>query len=287
MMNKVAIVILNYINYSDTIECIDSIKKMRYDLAGVVVVDNCSPNESYSFLKKEYRNDEQIDVIRTKKNYGFAKGNNIGITYARKKFSTDFVYVANGDIVFLEEDYFDKLVDAYDEKTGIIGTQIYTKSWDLNVYKPYVTWPEVLNMYFRMWIVQKEKYIWLGVLPKLDESKKKNILHGCGMLFTPCFFKRYQGFYPRTFLYSEEPILYSMCLLAGIKQKYLVGAHIYHKEGQSTNTVFQNAKEVVRKHTFKSYKYVVWWSLKVHLMCKLGLIKDDEKYYIEQYVRQD
>ena len=53
-MGKIGIVILNYLNYLDTIECVDSIRQMDYKIAGIVIVDNGSYNESYSILGKIY-----------------------------------------------------------------------------------------------------------------------------------------------------------------------------------------------------------------------------------------
>ena len=84
-MNKVGIVILNYLNYKDTIECVESIFNMKYDIAGIVIVDNHSENESYNVLKKLYKNRLNVSVIQSNRNYGFAKGNNIGIKVVRQK----------------------------------------------------------------------------------------------------------------------------------------------------------------------------------------------------------
>ena len=78
-MKKISIVILNYINYKDTIECIESIFEMNYRYEGIVVVDNNSENESVKILNKKYKDNKKIIIVKARHNYGFAKGNNIGI----------------------------------------------------------------------------------------------------------------------------------------------------------------------------------------------------------------
>ena len=50
-MQKLGIVILNYLNYKDTIECVNSILNMGYPVEGIVIVDNHSENDSFKILK--------------------------------------------------------------------------------------------------------------------------------------------------------------------------------------------------------------------------------------------
>ena len=52
-MEKISIVLLNYLNYTDTLECVNSILEMEYELAGIVIVDNHSNNESFQKLYKK------------------------------------------------------------------------------------------------------------------------------------------------------------------------------------------------------------------------------------------
>ena len=103
-MHRVAIVVLNYLNYADTIECVDSILKMKYSLCGIVIVDNASYNGAYQKLKAVYKNRNGIHIIKTQKNLGYAKGNNCGISYARKRLKADYVLVVNNDTVFIDKE---------------------------------------------------------------------------------------------------------------------------------------------------------------------------------------
>ena len=50
------IILINYNNYKDTIECLESIEKQTYDCCVPIVVDNASSNESVSEIKKAFPN---------------------------------------------------------------------------------------------------------------------------------------------------------------------------------------------------------------------------------------
>ena len=68
MIDKIAVVILNYLNYQDTIECVNSlliIPQIWDYVVGIVVVDNHSWNESYEILFNTYKKMCKIEVIRT------------------------------------------------------------------------------------------------------------------------------------------------------------------------------------------------------------------------------
>lgn len=264
-MEKVGIVILNYLNYKDTIECVKSIHDMEYDYAGIVIVDNHSHNESYEVLCREYENQERIKVIQTKKNLGFAKGNNAGIAFAREHFHTDFVFVVNNDTIFLQKDFFDVLLTEYEEGVGVLGPEIQLRGGKTQgEINHWLTLRENVIWYINQLFWYRNKQIWLKVfpLPKLDFSKRERFLHGCALLFTPEFFRHYQGFYIHTFLYHEEEFLFLMCKNKKLKQKHVKTARIFHKEDQSSEMSFQNKQKIVWKYQLKSHRVLLWYIVK-------------------------
>ena len=63
-MTKFSFVILHYNTFTDTIECIDSIKKyISARSRDIIVVDNCSPDSSGSLLKLKYAEDDEVQVL--------------------------------------------------------------------------------------------------------------------------------------------------------------------------------------------------------------------------------
>lgn len=257
--SNVAIVILNYLNYKDTIECVDSILKNKYAIKGVVVVDNGSTNNSFNIISDKYIGNKDIHILKSQKNLGYAKGNNLGISYARKRLSAEFVLVVNNDTVFGEEDYLDKLLSKYHKGIGCIGSKIILKNGIEQA-----EYSECISAKDTFWSLVNLRSQRDGSSFDFccNEDGWTYILHGSAILLTPDFFKYYEGFYQGTFLYGEEAILYYMCKCKGIQQLYVPEASIYHKEDQSSIMSFNNDSEIMEKYVYQSRKYVLFWALK-------------------------
>ena len=85
-------------------------------------------------------------------------------------------------------------------------------------------------------------------------------------MFTPDFFNYYEGFYPRTFLYFEEIILYLMCQEKNLKQVYVDDAEIFHKVHGSSEVSFGNDRATISKYLLKSEKYVILWLIRYKII---------------------
>ena len=62
-------------------DCFSSLKKAKKgdNEVELILVDNASPDDTVEYMKKNYPN---IRILKSKKNLGFAGGNNIGIKWA-------------------------------------------------------------------------------------------------------------------------------------------------------------------------------------------------------------
>ena len=120
---RVSIVILNWNGLEDTIECLESLKKITYPNHKAIVVDNGSEGDDVKVLRERYQ--DYIHVIQNEKNYGFAKGNNVGIRYALEK-GADYVLLLNNDTV-VAPTFLDELVSCCqkDQKIGAVGPKLY------------------------------------------------------------------------------------------------------------------------------------------------------------------
>ena len=119
---KVAIIILNWNGWKDTIECLESVFRNTYPNYQVIVVDNGSEGNDADVLEEKYKN--YIKVIRNKENLGFCGGNNVGIKDAVKN-SSEYVLLLNNDTT-VEPNFLDELVKIAlrDEKIAIIGSVV-------------------------------------------------------------------------------------------------------------------------------------------------------------------
>ncbi len=209
-MQKLGIVILNYLNYKDTIEC------KQYFKYGVSGGRNCDCGQPFRkrFVQNsenEYRKYDNIIVVKANKNYGFAKGNNIGIRIVRQTFHADFVFVVNNDTVFVNKDYFEKLLSCYSPGIGVIGSAICLNE---NQIQQEIRFDISLKANLYMWVIyylkRRKKMsgdFWFPLLKRQYNQYFKWMRTSFDPGF---FFQFYTGFYDKTFLYEEEPILYLM-----------------------------------------------------------------------------
>lgn len=121
---KVSIIILNWNGLKDTIECLESLRKITYPDYQVLVVDNGSTGADVKALRERFRN--YIHIIENDKNYGFAEGNNIGMRYALTNYNPDYLLLLNND-VSVDPDFLTELVKAAEKnpKIGLLGPVIY------------------------------------------------------------------------------------------------------------------------------------------------------------------
>lgn len=263
---KVAIVVLNYLNYKDTIECVESAMHQNYPILKIVIVDNGSDNQSVIEIRKYFRSNKKIKIIHLVENIGFAKGNNVGIHYARDKVGADFVLVVNNDTKFIDANYISALLESYDKKVGIIGSTIQLLDGSIqDEYKSILDLRQCLLCYLNLFSAKRGSSFDF----RIDKSNATKMLHGSALLFTPSFFRYYRGFYPRTFLYLEEEILYLMCVYRELQQKYVTTTVILHKEDQSSKLSYNNDVSIKKQYMYQSYKYVLFWIIKCRLRKKL------------------
>jgi len=90
MKPSISIIILNYRTFKTTQKCIDSILKSKYSNFEIILLDNASTDNSYSYFKKLYsknlpagRQDKKVKLIRSKKNLYFAGGCNFAAQHTR------------------------------------------------------------------------------------------------------------------------------------------------------------------------------------------------------------
>ena len=108
----VTIIVTNY-NYSKYLpRCIRSCLSQKHIDIEVIVVDDCSTDNSLDVLKPFYKD---IQIIRNKKNVGVAAAANTGINLARGRYvirvdADDFV---NSDMCYFMSIYLDSNHDAF------------------------------------------------------------------------------------------------------------------------------------------------------------------------------
>jgi len=119
---KVSVITVNWNNFSDSAECLESLKKVTYPNYEVIVVDNGSVGDDVSLLKQRFG--DSIKVILNERNSGFAGGCNIGIRDALAR-GADYVVLLNNDTM-VAPDFLEALVSVAqsDKSVGVAGGKV-------------------------------------------------------------------------------------------------------------------------------------------------------------------
>ncbi len=132
-MNSFLIILLNYNNSEDTIECINSLKNSGIDISNILVIENCSTDNS---IEKLEQNVPGINILKMEKNLGFTGGNNIGIKYA-VEHNFNYAVVLNNDTIVEDKSSFDILISEMDKNADVTlatGRILYYPQKDLIWY---------------------------------------------------------------------------------------------------------------------------------------------------------
>jgi GT2 family glycosyltransferase len=115
---KVAIVVLNYKGWRDSIKCVQSLLKQTYASFHIVLIENGSHDKSAQKLST--LKDRKLTYIEESINHGFTGGVNIGIRWAIDR-GYDCVALFNNDAQ-AETDWLENLVNAMSRTKASIVT---------------------------------------------------------------------------------------------------------------------------------------------------------------------
>ena len=111
-------IILNYNNYTDTIDTIESVLSSEYDVNSILLIENSSDK---TIIRKIRTRFPDLAIIENEKNLGYAGGNNIGIQKAIAS-GADYIFLLNNDVT-LEKDVLKKCVSAMEKSPGCAACQ--------------------------------------------------------------------------------------------------------------------------------------------------------------------
>ena len=242
MDTKFAFLLLHYKNADVTMECINSIMKEEKDEKyDIVVVDNASKNGSIEQLKLDYQDEKNIHFIQNEDNLGYARGNNIGFAYAKNVLHSNFICLANNDIIFQKE-CISKIVELYEkEHYYVLGPDVLTPNGQhQNPFRSSVATSSVVLkkiVHDAMVLASINLGVHSLISRRLQKQEKKmspewetsicnfqGVLHGSCLVFSPLFINQFDGFYKGTFLYVEEDIL--CYILHKLNCKYMYSSQV-------------------------------------------------------------
>ena len=112
---KIAVVILNWNGKNYLEKFLPPLISSSYNNFEIIVVDNCSTDDSISFLRQTYPN---IRIIQFEVNYGFAKGYN----KALKQIESDYYAILNSDVE-VQIRWLEPMVELLEKNPSIAACQ--------------------------------------------------------------------------------------------------------------------------------------------------------------------
>lgn len=278
MSLSVAIVIVNYNGYDDTVECVKSIKKINYDNYRIFLVDNASRD------KTRLLNDpflaQNAEIILSSENLGFSGGNNLAIEKAVKQ-GYNFILLLNNDTV-VEANFLHELVKTAEAHTriGVVTGKIYYYYQRDTVWSAGGAYDRTTGL--------TEQYSGKDN-GQFDIEKEISFSTGCLMLIPSEVIKQVGKMDESYFLYSEDSDYCQKIMDAGYKLFYTPKAIIYHKVSASTGDrspiqqryMMRNNLYMIKRFSekpFNSYKAISWHMFKHIVRGRRNLIPTLQGY---------
>lgn len=260
---KYGFLILHYMDLQVTTDCVKNIiQRFGKNNIEIVVVDNASPNGSGRELQMLFEKNDQVKVLISSENLGFAKGNNLGFDYLKKHFDLDYMIVINNDINIQDDKFLEKIAEEYKQsKFAVLGPDIitmydkkhqnpaHTEAFSLVELKKLKAAYEKMNRVYPYYYLKGKAVSFIKrlmnhsntVAPNIRERQFNVILHGaCYILSRDFIQKREYLFFPETFMYFEEDILHYDCEKLGLRMVYSPSLEVYHVEDVSTDATFKS-----------------------------------------------
>ena len=228
---KHAVVLVNYKVSSDTIVCVNSIKKSK-DAPHIIVVDNGSSPEVIEELRVACPG---LDIVVVGANVGFSIGNNIGIKKALK-MGAEVVYILNNDTE-VDENLFFRSFRYVSGKNRIAGGKIYyAKGYEYHEEQKgkgnilwyaggYFDWSVVIARHFGVDEIDVGQH---------DKAIPVDFITGCFIAVPRQVFKKIGLLDEPFFLYLEDSDFSLHAKSSGVEVMYNPKLVVYHRNSSST-----------------------------------------------------
>lgn len=235
----IGIVILTYNTWDETVQCIESILKIKDCKYQVYVVDNASTQKISTECTKLI-DGKLVKYIYVEVNGGYAKGNNVGIRYALQD-GCDAILIANNDIVFTDN-IFTPMYSYLSENpnVGIVGPKVILEngmSQQTQLGCKMTVRGKYLNILrktpFRIFSKNFVNEFYIDI-DSLKKERKVYGVSGCCFMVTAKCLEKIGLFDENTFLYEEENIIGCKMDNAGLETMLLPYCIVIHKHSQST-----------------------------------------------------
>ncbi len=249
---KLSIVIVSYNVGNYLKNCLESINKTSKNIQPeIMVVDNDSTDNSLEILSREF---SDVKVIKNSKNYGFAKGANIGM----RKAQGEFILLLNPDTLLMECAVTSMLeyMENHPE-IGILGPQLVNPDGSLqHSCRSFPGWSvyfsnrqSLLNRFF-----PSNKWSNQYLLKQIDHQRIQEVdwIAGCGLFLRKKMLEEINYLDEDFFMYIEDVDLALRAQKKNWKVVYFPKARLIHFQSKS---VIQKKEAMLVEHHRSMYNY--------------------------------
>lgn len=214
----VSVITVNYNQPEMTRELITSLHKQTYRHLEIIVVENGSPTRAVNPYEASFQN---VRIICSSRNLGFAGGNNLGIAQAKG----DYLFFINNDTV-LQAQAIEKLLEVFEQspQTGAVSPKImYYDAPELIQYAGFTPICRYTGRNQLIGAMEEDR-------GQHDKARTTAFAHGAAMMISRRVLNKVGPMPESFFLYYEEMDWCEQIRRQGFQIMYEPGAVIYHKE---------------------------------------------------------
>jgi len=222
---NVAIILINYFGEEDTLECLESLKRISYRNYKIYLIDNSEPAQE----KLAVLTCDEVMYINSGENLGFAGGNNLGICKALQDRADYFLLLNNdttGDPRFLSE-----MVEVAESARGIgmVGAKILYHDEPNRIWFAggRIDWKRGLTTHIGIDELDSKQY---------DATTKTDFVCGCALLVKKEVVEKIGLLDEDYFLYAEDVDWSARAVRSGYNLVMAPKAQVYHKISRTTGT---------------------------------------------------
>ncbi|MEO5500231.1 MAG: glycosyltransferase, partial [Ginsengibacter sp.] len=253
---QLSVVIINFNVKYFLEQCLLSVRKAMKSIDGeIIVVDNCSTDDSINFLPEKFKD---VTFIWNNENVGFAKANNQAIKVSKG----EYILILNPDTL-VPEDCFIKCIDFLQSNNdnAALGIKMIDGSGQF-LKESKRAFPSPLTSFFKLTgfasVFPHSRIFSKYHLGYLDNNlnHQVDVLAGAFIMVPRKIIEKVGGFDEGFFMYGEDVDLSYRIQKAGFKNYYFAESTIIHFKGESTKKgslnyvkMFYSAMSIfVKKH---------------------------------------
>lgn len=239
---KTALLIINYNDALTTQTLINNVSDYNC-LDRIVVLDNMSTDNSYSFLYEKY-NSDHINIIQSEGNKGYAYAINYGCKFLMDIYGDCNVIVSNSDIIIYNEEDIKKLIESKEDSYAIVAPITREKEGLDRGWKiPYPIQDSLLNLVYIHRFLKPKLLFYSDEYYKDKKMVEVDVVLGCFYLIDTRYLRQVNFYDENTFLYYEENIMARKLKNINAKSMINCEVEVYHNHSVSIDRSVKKLKK--------------------------------------------